>query len=305
MNATARTIPVQNTSDITKAGLARRAMLISLTINKPSGTKKVTDASKENAASHQAGEEWSSVSKRLWSKEAMQLFTKPAGAARKALEEQTAPWSKAGRILTTVNYEKVLEEMQKHEAAFWEGVESFLAHVEEHTEEARQKAGTLYDGQDYEVDIQELRNKFGFEALFLPLPSENHFRVNLSQANLDRVKEQLTNSMNEAYNHAIKDPWQRLYKVTRILAERLQAFDSEETKTIRSAIIDNVLELADLLPALNPADDPALLKMAQEAKDRLAMHSAKELKEDSDLRRQVKMDSAALARRADEYLKLL
>lgn len=305
MNAAAQTIPIQSTSDITEVGLANKAMLVSLTINKPSGTKKDEVASKENAASHQADEEWASVSKRLWSKEAMQLFTKPAGAARKALEAQTAPWSKAGRILTAANYEKVLEEMQQHEAAFWDGVESFLTHVEEHMEEARQKAGTLYDDEDYEVDMEELRGKFGFEALFLPLPSEDDFRVNLSQAELGRVKEQLVNSMNASYNHAIKEPWQRLYKVTRTMAERLQAFDSEETKTIRSAIIDNVLELADLLPALNLADDPELVRMANEAKARLTTHSAKELKEDSGLRKQVKMDSAALARKVDEYLGLL
>jgi hypothetical protein len=122
---------------------------------------------------------------------------------------------------------------------------------------------------------------------------------------LGRVKEQLTNSMNEAYNHAIRDPWERLYKVTRTLAERLQAFDSAETKTIRSAIIDNVQELTDLLPALNLAEDPELVNMAKEAKARLTAHSAKELKEDSGLRKQVKMDSAALARKVDEYLDLL
>lgn len=305
MQAAAQAIPEQPPSHVAEVGLASKAMLVSLTINKPSGTKKDNDASKENAASHHADEEWSSVNKRLWSKEAMQLFTKPAGAARKTLEVQTAPWSKAGRILTAVNYEKVSEEMQQHEAAFWEGVEAFLSHVEEHMEEARQKAGTLYDDQDYEVDMEELRGKFGFEALFLPLPSENDFRVNLSQVELDRIKEQLTNSMDASYSHAIKEPWQRLYKVTRIMAERLQAFDSKETKTIRSAIIDNVQELTDILPALNLADDPELLKMAQEAQERLATHSAKELKEDASLRKQVKMDSAALARRVDEYLGLL
>lgn len=305
MNAVARTLPQQNTNDITEVELPNKALLVSLTINKPSGTKKDMDASKENAASHQADEEWASVNKRLWSKEAMQLFTKPAGAARKALEVQTAPWSKAGRILTAANYEKVQEEMQQHEAAFWDGVESFLAHVEEHMEEARQKAGTLYDDQDYEVDMEELRGKFGFEALFLPVPSEDDFRVNLSQVELGRVKEQLTDSMRKSYSHAIKEPWQRLYRVTRTLAERLQAFDSKETKTIRSAIIDNVLELADILPALNLADDPELVELAQGAKDRLTRHSAKELKEDASLRKQVKMDSAALARRVDEYLGLL
>jgi hypothetical protein len=310
--ATAQVIPMHTNefnglapSEVEGIGLASKALLVSLTISMPSGTKKDKDASTEAAASHQASEEAVSVNKRLWSKTAMQLFAKPANTSRKLFAEQTSPWSKGGRILAVIGYEKLLQEMQRQEKEFWTGVELFVDHVDEHMQEARRNAGTLYDDDDYTLDREELRAKFAFDLQFLPLPSENDFRVALSQVEVARIKEALTISMKKSYDGAVKDTWQRLHDVTRSMAERLQAFDNDETKIIRSAIIDNVTELTDILPSLNLSGDPELTKLAHEARQKLTGHTAKNLKEDNVLRKQVKLDSAALARRVDSYLGLL
>jgi len=75
MNAQAQVIPMHNqANEFNEVGLASKALLVSLTISMPSGTKKDKEASTETAASHQAAEEAVSVNKRLWPKPAMQLF---------------------------------------------------------------------------------------------------------------------------------------------------------------------------------------------------------------------------------------
>jgi hypothetical protein len=308
MNASATVIPMNisaNANEFNEIGLASKAMLVSLVIRKPGGTKKDKEASKETAQQHYASEEAVSVNKRLWSKEAMSLFAKPASAADKAYREMTVPWSKAGRIFVSKDFDKIDQELKVHERAFWAGVEEFLAHIEQHMREAREAAGTLYDPNDYTETLDNLRAKFGFEVLYLPVPVEGDFRAQLSNVELDRVKTQLTSSLRKSYATAIREPWERLHEVTKIMSERLQAFDEGETKVIRQAIVDNVEELVGILPQLNIGDDPDLQKLANEVREKLTGHTKEELRDDNALRRRVKMDSSELARKVDAYLGLL
>jgi hypothetical protein len=295
----------QSSSEFDEVGLASKAMLISLTISNPSGTKKDKDASVETAASHQADKDAVSVNKRLWSKEAMQLFAQPANAARKIFAENSQPWSKGSRILLAVGFEKFEKEMQQQEKLFWEGVESFIAHVQEHLEEARQAAGTLFDEEDYNLERADLQEKFGFELQFLPVPTQGDFRVNLSGVEQERIKEQLSDNMQRSYATAVKSSWERLYTATSTLADRLKAFENGETRVVRSAIVDNVQNLCDILPSLNLAGDPELTRLGEEISDRLTGSTAKELKNDNTLRKTTRLAADELARKVDAYLDLL
>lgn len=303
---TAQVIPMtQNTTEFNEVGLASKALLVSLTISMPSGTKKDKDASTEAAASHQADKDAVSVNKRLWAKDAMQLFAKPAGAARKVFSEQSLPWGKGSRILTASGYDKFLQAMKAQETLFWAGVESFVEHIQEHMMQARRDAGTLYDENDYTEDRAELMSKFDFELSFLPLPTSGDFRVTLSAVEQERIRDQLSESMKQSYASAVKDSWERLHSATKTLAERLTAYDEDSTKIIRSAIVDNVRDLCDILPQLNLSGDPTLTAMAEEIRDRLTGSTAKELKNDNKLRKDTRLSASELARKVDAYMGLL
>jgi hypothetical protein len=295
----------QNTHEFDEVGLASKALLVSLTISMPSGTKKDKDASAETAASHNAAADAVSVNKRLWSKDAMQLFSQPANVARKLFAEKSQPWGKGSRILLAVGYDKFQQEMNAQEEQFWKGVESFISHVQDHLMESRQAAGTLFDEEDYNLERAELQEKFGFEMQFLPVPTQGDFRVELSGVEQGRIKEQLAASMQKSYATAVKDSWQRLYSVTSTLGDRLKAFDNGETNRVMSAIVTNVQDLCDILPSLNLAGDPELTRLGEEISDRLTGNTAKELRDDNKLRKTTRLAADELARKVDAYLDLL
>lgn len=303
---TAQVLPFnQTTTEYTEVGLASKALLVSLTIRMPPTTKKDQEASEETAASHQANEKAVSVNKRLWPKDAMQLFSKPASLARKVFAEQTLPWGNGNRILAAVGYERFLSTMKIHEEAFWKGVDKFMEHVETYRSQARTDAGTLFREEDYSTLPEELRTKFDFELSFLPVPTQGDFRVTLSSMEQDRIKEQLSNSLQKSYSTAVKTSWERVYGVTKLMAERLQAFESGDTKIIRSAIVDNISELCDTLPALNLSGDPELIRMVDEVRTKLTGNTAQQLKVDGAALKQTRLDADAIARKVDQYLGLL
>ena len=308
MNTTINQLP-----DLDSSALTKRAMLVSLTINKPSNSKQDKDASKETVASHQAAEGAARVSKTLFDKEKVEWFAKPAGAARNDLYEMTQPWLQSGvRILSVENYFKLIEKMKTHEAAFWAGAERFLGKYEELIEQSKISLGTLFREDDY-LTLEEMREKFGFELKFTALTDASDWRVALGIEEEERIKADIRAQMQRGAIEATKETWSKVKTAVEALAERLEVRAAQEMdpnhqgrKTpIKEALLDNLSNLVSLLPGFNLYNDPQITQVAEEISKLVDSTSPDELKDNPVHQIDVAKKARELEERVAQYGSLL
>ena len=88
----------------------------------------------------------------------------------------------------------------------------------------------------------------------------------------------------------MKDAWDRLHECLSRMSERLDFADGETKKIFRDSLVDNAIELVDLLKSLNITKDPELETLRKKLEQAMFGVSAKELRDDGSLRKQVKSE---------------
>lgn len=290
--------------------IAQKAMLADLTIKGWSGRASDDGAAAFTAQHYQANAEWTKFTKRLVNKDALKAVKKVEAAARAQHKELTLPWHENGqRILPAAAFHdyqvKMGELSDQHEAA----VDAFLAEYDALIDEARRELGGLFSADDYPAS-HELQAKFVFDMELNALDTTGDFRVQMSDAEMKRLQDQITKRTEARMANAMTDVYTRLHDVVAHMAHRLKAYDpavpavdkdgNDTTKVknpFRDATLNNVRDIVDLLPKLNIANDPALDELAAEVRQNLLDADAATLRSDDEKRAQVaaKADEIASA----------
>src|SRR5208283_1375540 len=101
-------------------------------------------------------------------------------AVRQAVNERTLPWMDDGaRILKGAAFMAFSEAMAEPVRQFDTAVDAFIAAYPEIRHEARRRLGEAYADQDFPAQSR-LKERFGVRLVYLPVPSTEDFRVNLS-----------------------------------------------------------------------------------------------------------------------------
>jgi hypothetical protein len=148
-------------------------------------------------------------------------------------------------------------------------------------EKARFDLNELFDEQDYPMP-ESVRAKFRTSLEIMPLPDINDFRVipGLDEAEAELLVEEAQRKSAERMQEALQTTVTRVLDVLRTLADRLAAYTEKETADVKGnrfyeSWVDNVKEIAQLLPQLNLTNDPAINALANEiagAFDKPALH---------------------------------
>ena len=102
-------------------------------------------------------------------------------AVRHAVNERTLPWMDDGtRILKGAVFMAFTEAMAEPIRQFDEAVDAFIAAYPEIRHEARRRLGNAYADSDFPPESR-LKQRFGVKLTYLPVPSTEDFRVNLSE----------------------------------------------------------------------------------------------------------------------------
>ncbi len=88
------------------------------------------------------------------------------------------------------------------------------------------------------------------------------FRVSLDKADREQVKSDIENAMQRRLVEAQKHVWDRLATTMGHFTERMKNKDAK----FKAATIENLAELADILPGLNVVSDPELDAIAKQIK---------------------------------------
>ena len=284
--------------------LSSRAMLCSLSIAQWSARIHDRNASAEIAERHGARADVGRYNKILIPREALADIHRIAGEARREHYFMTLPWDDSGyRVLPAAAYLEHTAKLREYSTEYSAAVEAFASKFDQLVSDARARLGGLFRYDEY-PRAGEIRHKFSFETRVMPLPDANDFRVTLGDEEKDRIKRQITESVQASLNIAIRELWQRLYEAVSHLAERLSAYkvtgDGVE-HPFRDSVVTNLVKLVDVMPKLNVTGDPELERLTTEVRTSLLV-DPKDLRKSDTVRTDTAKAAAAIAQHRAGYM---
>jgi len=279
--------------------ITERAMLAAVHVSVWTAVKHDKKISNEVARSHGASASAGRYNKQLlMGAEKLEEIRTLAGQIRQHFYKVSLPWSDEGfRLLPAHLYFDLTKLMREFEANFQNAVDDFLKVYPSYIEQVRPSLNGLFQADDY-PSADKLRKKFGVKLEVLPIPSGSDFRVDLSAEEQARVARDIDRGVREALARGNEDLWKRLREVVSHMVERLNEPDSR----FHSSLVTNVVDLVEILPRLNVADDPDLNRFAAQIRDGLCNHSARDLKKSEDLRVATASEAAGIVAAMDNVL---
>jgi hypothetical protein len=307
-------IPLPPKSEST---LAAKAMRCKLSISNWDGYKYDKKVSEEIADLHNAEKDSGRFRKRLLPRKALLPITKAISMARRQHHFYTLPWGDDDyRILPSAAYFDHLKAMKEAKATFFAAVDDLEAGFE--TLVVHQNGlGTMFQVEDYPgmrnengryrfLFPRELRERFSFDTPIEPMTAGDDFRASVGDQERERIRRQITESVNAALRLGTREIWQRLYKPVSHMAKRMAEFnaaDKDNKPKLYDAMITNIVRVLDVLPHLNLEGDSSLEKMADEVRNELVVER-KELRKSEALSAQTGNRAAEIARRMAAYMGL-
>jgi hypothetical protein len=287
-----------------ESSLSSRAMLCSLSISIWSARKHDPEVSEEIAQRHGAQADAGRYHKVLLPKTALAEIQKIVSDARQEHYFITLPWSDNGyRVLPAAAYMDHTEKMRELSNRFMPAVDALARQFGHLVEEAKVRLGGLFRPEDY-PSPEELRSKFSFETKVMPFPDADDFRVTLGDEEKERIKRQITASVEASLQVASRELWQRLYEAVSHLAERLHAYkvtDDGVEHPFRDSVVTNLVKLVDVLPKLNVTGDPDLERLAAQVRSSLFV-DPRELRKSEWARTETAKEAAEIAARMAAYM---
>lgn len=212
-----------------------------------------------------------------------------ATAIRAKYYANTLPWGIEGTMmLPSANYLSFMTEFRKEKGEWQHLVDQFLHHYVQLREDAKRFLGNLYDEADY-PKLHEVERKFKMDMAVFPVPS-NDFRVEIADHELERIRSDVEQRVQDAAQSAMNEAWQRLYDRVKHMAEKL----SDPKAIFRDTMVENTREICALLSRLNFTDDPNLEAMRQQVEQSLANNHPEALRNNPDLRRDKAAEAKAI-----------
>lgn len=202
----------------------------------------------------------------------------------------TLPWKDGGdRLLPSRLYLEYTSEIRKRTREYADLVDKFIVLYDTTlVQAARQRLGTMYDPEDYPPG-SELRSKFDVELDFNALADGQDFRVDVGDAERERIASDITAKMAERQAAAQRSAWVRLRETLDLVQIRL----SHPKTLFRDTLISNIEDLVKILPGLNIANDPLMDSVCKQVTEKLIVDPAR-LRRSETLRRQVATDASLL-----------
>jgi len=278
--------------------LTEKAMLIRLSISQWTARKYDPKVTAEIIKSHNADPDSGRFNKMLVDLDCVKVYQKIAGESRTFHYSNTLSWGDDdSRILPAANYLPYTNKMREFAARFEGAVRDFIGLYPSLIDRAKNSLNGLFDPKDYPAPA-ELAGKYGFKVVVSPLPDAADFRVTLGQAEVDRIRDEIQETVKASIQGAIKDLWARLHSVVRHLADKLKDKDA----IFRDSLINNIRELTDLLPRLNIVNDSDLNAMVDEVKRDLAGQNPETLRDDKYARFQAAADAEKIIKKMAAYM---
>ncbi len=275
-------IQTDDTIKISSA-LSEKAMVARLATSSWSGRITDKEVSKELTDGKNAARDFASVTKVLIDKNHLKNIREVISKMRAYHKEQTLPWDNySGGLLPSTKFNEYSAKIREARRDLEAAVAVFVTNYENYITESEQKLGDLFCRNDY-PSVHEIPNKFNLEASFEKVPEAGDFRVDIPEHEQAKVRSAIESKVEHQHANAMKRVWTRIFKTVEHINERL----SQEDGIFRDSMIENLEQLVNVLPALNILEDPTLTEMTNELQNTLCGYSAKELRKNTGLRKEL------------------
>lgn len=274
-----------------------KLMLTAVTIRKYEARKQDKAVTAEVNESKHARSGAARVNKDLFTKEAMAKVNEAASAARLVHYKYTMPWSDEGyRILTTDLYSEFLANISICRQNFLTAAVEFIKNYEGHKADAQIHLGNMWNEDDY-LPAADLVNKFSFDVKLMPLPQASDFRVDIADDEIKMIQADIEQRVTASLADGLKAPIEKLFKAVSAMSEKL----SDPEAQFQYTLIENVRDIAALLPRFNFVNDPHINQLAADAQQ-LTRFSADQLRTNPAARQQVVTHANSLINKAQSWL---
>lgn len=289
--------------------LSERAMLVGLHIGTYSGMQFDKLVSEEISASYKADvKKAGRFNKRLIDSRFLAGVSGAHFNARTTHKLLTLPWEDDGtRILTTAAYIEYVRKMKEARARVENEVKEFVKGLPEYITEARIRLGNMFVEEDYPTE-DELRSKFKYDVEVKPLPEASDFRAQLSDEATKHITKDIERRINRKMETAINDIFERVAERVGALVKKLREYqpasgDQKANGVLRTELVHNIYEFANMMPLLNVTDDPRVNALQKQLVDELVEFSPVILRTDAKIRAQVLSNADKILRKVQGYMK--
>lgn len=235
--------------------LNERAILVSLKIGLPTGTRRDKKATEDVERLHSA-RNLGRFNKDLINKDYLAPIKSIETQARAYLYQMTVPWGDDdSRLLAVKRHMDFSSKMSGYGALFDAEAQTLMDKWDDVVAEAKRRLGALYDAGQYPTN-GALKSKFKFRVGYTPVPVAGDLRVSLDADQLDEIKARIEEDSGQALRAVHSEAWERLYEKVEHMADRL----ADPKSRVFESLVDNLRDLCDILPDLNFTDDPRLDK---------------------------------------------
>lgn len=272
----------QEISKLTEDVLSR-GMLVAFSCPIPGNDKVDQGVTEKVKADQHLGKDSGKWNKTVFPPARYRTISKLAAAIRTWHYEQTLPWPMPGQqLLTTMKHEEYMTGMRERKAQMAKAQEDFIAALPEMREWAKKEHNGSFDSSLYEEE--RVRSKFRFDIILMPIPSSSHWvgqLRNLVGTDVEGVDELVEQGMIEAESAV----WERLETPLRSIINVLGKKQSGDRTKVTDALLENILAIADAIPALNVNGNAKLARLAADAKAAFSGLTKQDLTEDADKRK--------------------
>lgn len=257
---------------------AENALLTKLSKSEWTGKIKASDLDSKIAIEHNAQKGRATKTDKLLISKDEPLWKAVKAAGRKVhaeWERWSCPWQDGGtRMIASARFIEFSTRLEEAMTGFNKAVAAFVADYEKMIPRQAERLGKLFDPADYPT-ASEIVERFGVSVDYYPVPTGDDFRVQLADDQMDAVRQSTQRMVEASIARAAKDPIKRLHKAVATMVATLGQSD----KIFRDSLITNVRELAEMMPALNIANDPKIDELTDEIQQELATIDPSELRD--------------------------
>lgn len=260
--------------------LSERAILVDLSIGKWSARRKDAKVTAEVAKRHKTDKRAGNYRKNLlpFAAPSYEAVLNIINEARDFHRENTLPWSDTGlRVLPNANFEIYMAGTRERERKFREAVDTFIPEMPAFRDEARAKLNGMFNATDYPEEA-ELRAKFSFQVVPYPLPETDDLRVQLTDNQVDVIRDQVAYTLTQNSRGILFEAWNRLLSAV----QHAGAIFKNPSARVTRALFENLTTTCDLLERLNPTGDPDLVRMNNDVRANIASLDRKKIRKSKD-----------------------
>lgn len=242
-----------------------QGVLAKLNISQFSNTREDDSITAEVKALHQLQGKAGKWVKIKLPEEFLAGVKKAAGAARQAHYDASLHWEEGYRLLPMTAKPRYDAAVADAKAKFEQAVDRFVESYPLALEKARTMHAGTYRENDYPT-LDKVRQQFEFRVAFLPIPSSSHFDVSVVGPAVAAMRAQLEAANAAKVEQAVGELWSRLLDPVTKMADTLR----DPSAIFRESLVGNVIQVLDLVPALNVTGSDSLRTAAAEVRNRLA-----------------------------------